>query len=397
MFPPPWPSGVPSCRRSSSRWVFSSARPARIPGRTGRRSASSTRRTTGETTSCFATSSGATTRSGPRPRRDQRDRSRDRRRRRASELPSRVAHPVGELAVRREREHGLHSARTQIFTRFFPRCGVPDAFSSWAEYESFVRFLYETGSITEHTQLWWSVRPHLAFPTVEIRICDGQPEPRGGPVAGSARRVAGGADRTRLRRGDARRAAPEPSHRGEPVARDPLGAFRASSSTSPAARPSRRGSASRSWSNGCCPPPRRSAPRRTSRSRSRTRRSARSSASRTVRRSRRSTPSRCGRPRRSVADEPQLPTEDEAPRGARQGRRRGHPPERALRGRVDRVPSCGARLARSRTGAPGDRSAARARAGPPRRRCGRRDRSRPRAGAHEPPACVRVPPSVGAG
>ena len=38
-----------------------------------------------------------------------------------------------------------------------------------------MRFLYETGSITEHTQVWWSVRPHLAFPTVEIRICDGQP------------------------------------------------------------------------------------------------------------------------------------------------------------------------------------------------------------------------------
>jgi len=71
---------------------------------------------------------------------------------------------------------GLHSARTQIFTRFFPRCGVPDAFSSWNEFEGFVRFLYETGSITEHTQLWWSVRLHLAFPTVEIRICDGQPE-----------------------------------------------------------------------------------------------------------------------------------------------------------------------------------------------------------------------------
>ena len=71
---------------------------------------------------------------------------------------------------------GLHTARTQIFTRFFPRCGVPDAFSSWSEYESFVRFLYETGSITEHTQVWWSVRPHLAFPTIEIRIADGQPE-----------------------------------------------------------------------------------------------------------------------------------------------------------------------------------------------------------------------------
>ncbi len=71
---------------------------------------------------------------------------------------------------------GLHTARTQIFTRFFPRCGVPDAFSSWSEYESFVRFLYDTGSITEHTQIWWSVRPHLAFPTIEIRIGDGQPE-----------------------------------------------------------------------------------------------------------------------------------------------------------------------------------------------------------------------------
>ena len=71
---------------------------------------------------------------------------------------------------------GLHSARTQIFTRFFPRCGVPDAFASWDEYERFVRFLYDTGSITEHTQMWWSVRTHLDFPTVEIRVADNQPE-----------------------------------------------------------------------------------------------------------------------------------------------------------------------------------------------------------------------------
>jgi len=73
---------------------------------------------------------------------------------------------------------GLHSARTQIFTRFFPRCGVPDTFSGWDEYEAYVRFLYETGSVDEHTQLWWSVRPHLVFPTVEIRICDAQPDLR---------------------------------------------------------------------------------------------------------------------------------------------------------------------------------------------------------------------------
>jgi carboxylate-amine ligase len=71
---------------------------------------------------------------------------------------------------------GLHSARTEIFTRMFPRCGIPDAYGTWAEFEAYVRFLYETGSITEHTQLWWSVRPHLAFPTVEIRMCDAQPD-----------------------------------------------------------------------------------------------------------------------------------------------------------------------------------------------------------------------------
>src|SRR5439155_920159 len=59
---------------------------------------------------------------------------------------------------------GLHSARSQIFTKMFPRCGIPDHFSGWSEWEDFVRKLYETRSIDEHTQLWWSVRPHLAFP-----------------------------------------------------------------------------------------------------------------------------------------------------------------------------------------------------------------------------------------
>src|SRR5438552_2948408 len=71
---------------------------------------------------------------------------------------------------------GLHSARTQIFTRMFPRCGIPDAYGDWAEFERYVRFLYDTDSIDQHTQIWWSVRPHLAFPTVEVRICDAQPD-----------------------------------------------------------------------------------------------------------------------------------------------------------------------------------------------------------------------------
>jgi len=70
---------------------------------------------------------------------------------------------------------GLHSVRTEIFTKFFPRCGIPDAWDGWESYERYVRWLFQTGSIDEHTQIWWSVRPHLAFPTVEIRICDGQP------------------------------------------------------------------------------------------------------------------------------------------------------------------------------------------------------------------------------
>ena len=75
-----------------------------------------------------------------------------------------------------EVDSGLHSARTQIFTRMFPRCGIPDPYDGWQGFEDYVAFLYRTGSITEHTQLWWSVRPHLAYPTVEIRISDAQPD-----------------------------------------------------------------------------------------------------------------------------------------------------------------------------------------------------------------------------
>jgi glutamate---cysteine ligase / carboxylate-amine ligase len=72
------------------------------------------------------------------------------------------------------RDSGLHSARTQIFTKSFPRCGIPDAFGSWAEYAAYVDFLIRTNSIVEHTQIWWSVRPHHSFGTVEVRICDAQ-------------------------------------------------------------------------------------------------------------------------------------------------------------------------------------------------------------------------------
>jgi glutamate---cysteine ligase / carboxylate-amine ligase len=69
---------------------------------------------------------------------------------------------------------GLHSARTQSFTKSFPRCGVPDAFGGWKAYREYIEFLKKTGSIVEFTQVWWSVRPHFSFGTVEVRICDAQ-------------------------------------------------------------------------------------------------------------------------------------------------------------------------------------------------------------------------------
>ena len=72
------------------------------------------------------------------------------------------------------RDSGLHSARTQIFTRSFPRCGVHEPFGDWDAYAGFANFLVDVNSIEEHTQLWWSVRPHHDFGTVEFRICDAQ-------------------------------------------------------------------------------------------------------------------------------------------------------------------------------------------------------------------------------
>ena len=69
---------------------------------------------------------------------------------------------------------GLHSTRSQIFTRSFPRCGVPDTFGSWAAFRSYIELLLRTSSIIEYTQVLWSVRPHFSFGTVEVRICDAQ-------------------------------------------------------------------------------------------------------------------------------------------------------------------------------------------------------------------------------
>src|SRR3954452_22929150 len=72
------------------------------------------------------------------------------------------------------RDSGLHSARTQTFTKSFPRCGIPDAYHTWRNWQDYVQLLLDTDSIIEFTQLWWSVRAHHSFGTIEVRICDAQ-------------------------------------------------------------------------------------------------------------------------------------------------------------------------------------------------------------------------------
>ncbi|HUR85082.1 MAG TPA: YbdK family carboxylate-amine ligase [Solirubrobacteraceae bacterium] len=68
----------------------------------------------------------------------------------------------------------LHSVRSQTFTKSFPRCGVPDAYGSWQSFRDYIELLIATNSIVEYTQVWWSVRPHATYGTIEVRICDAQ-------------------------------------------------------------------------------------------------------------------------------------------------------------------------------------------------------------------------------
>ena len=69
------------------------------------------------------------------------------------------------------RNTGWQSYRCKVFDRF-PRTGIPDFFESWGEFEDFVRTLVMTGCIDNGKRIWWDVRPHPFFPTLEYRICD---------------------------------------------------------------------------------------------------------------------------------------------------------------------------------------------------------------------------------
>ena len=69
------------------------------------------------------------------------------------------------------RDTRLKSYRSVIFENL-PRSGLPPSFKSWADYEGFVDTLIRTGCIDEPTKIWWDVRPHGKFPTLEFRVSD---------------------------------------------------------------------------------------------------------------------------------------------------------------------------------------------------------------------------------
>ena len=66
---------------------------------------------------------------------------------------------------------GLKSYRCKVFDKF-PRTNIPDYFPSWGEYESFIRLLIKTGCIDNAKKIWWDIRPHPFFNTIEFRVCD---------------------------------------------------------------------------------------------------------------------------------------------------------------------------------------------------------------------------------
>src|SRR6478609_4561310 len=68
---------------------------------------------------------------------------------------------------------GLLSSRTPIF-RAFPRVGIPPHYRDWAHYASEIAFMVQSGVMEDYTWLWYDVRPHPKFGTVEVRVCDSQ-------------------------------------------------------------------------------------------------------------------------------------------------------------------------------------------------------------------------------
>jgi carboxylate-amine ligase len=68
-------------------------------------------------------------------------------------------------------DSGLRSYRCKVFDKF-PRTQIPDLYESWSEFENFVNLLIKTNCIDNAKKIWWDIRPHPNFPTLEFRICD---------------------------------------------------------------------------------------------------------------------------------------------------------------------------------------------------------------------------------
>src|SRR5881398_1217027 len=66
---------------------------------------------------------------------------------------------------------GLKSYRCKVFDKF-PRTNIPDYFPSWGEYDSFIKLLIKTNCIDNAKKIWWDIRPHPFFDTLEFRVCD---------------------------------------------------------------------------------------------------------------------------------------------------------------------------------------------------------------------------------
>ncbi len=66
---------------------------------------------------------------------------------------------------------GLKSYRCKVFDKF-PRTNIPDYFPSWGEYENFIKLLIKTNCIDNAKKIWWDIRPHPFFNTIEFRVCD---------------------------------------------------------------------------------------------------------------------------------------------------------------------------------------------------------------------------------
>ncbi len=66
---------------------------------------------------------------------------------------------------------GFKSYRSKVFERF-PRTNIPDVFANWADYETFINLLVKTNCIDNGKKVWWDIRPHPFFDTLEVRVCD---------------------------------------------------------------------------------------------------------------------------------------------------------------------------------------------------------------------------------